>query len=85
MTVASEDGRFQVMLGVKLKAKRMRAAKTLSDAGEIAGVHLATVSRYENGQYPVPPATLMRLAGFYGCKVADFFAGLSIKVGGNLR
>lgn len=54
----------------KLRAERARVNLTLREAGEKAGVHYVSISRYEQGKLPTLDA-LFRLAEAYGVEVAD--------------
>lgn len=79
MTIASEDARFQVRLGARIRSKRTDAGKFLTEGGKAVGVSMSQMSRYELGEAPVSPASLVRLARLYKCEVGDFFDGLAIR------
>ncbi len=55
-------------IGAQLRAERARANLTLREAGDRAGVHYVSISRYEQGKLPTLDA-LYRLAEAYGIEI----------------
>ena len=78
-TVRTSDdelsGRDLVVLGSRLRAARDEAGLSIRRLAERVGVHHATVSRIESGEFQQPaPEILQRLAGALEIDVADLLA-----------
>lgn len=58
-------GQLGTEVAARLRAERARADLTLRDAGERAGIHYVSISRYEQGKLPTLEA-LYLLAEVYG-------------------
>lgn len=56
-------------VAARLRAERARCNLTLREAGEKAGVHYVSISRYEQGKLPTIDA-LYKLADAYGIEAS---------------
>lgn len=60
-------------LKITLKAARVNAGMTQSEAAEAAGVTVQTVCNWENGKTEPSPLDVFGLCSIYGVSVDDIF------------
>ncbi len=65
-----EETKLKEAVAARLRAERARLNLTLAQAAEKAGIHLMSISRWENGSLPTVGA-LYRLADAYGVEAVD--------------
>jgi transcriptional regulator with XRE-family HTH domain len=63
---------FQNEVARLIRAKRRELDLTQEKAGELAGVHLQTICRYERGKTEISLPVLFKLAEVYGVDVREF-------------
>jgi len=68
--------RLATLIGASLRAERARSGMTLKQAGEKAGIHYVSISRYEQGKLPTLEA-LYSLADAYGIEPSVFLPSLA--------
>jgi transcriptional regulator with XRE-family HTH domain len=63
----------QNVLAARLKSERMRRGLTLKEAAAGAGTDRQSLSRIEQGRQTATPATVRKLANFYGVDPEEIF------------
>lgn len=72
----AKPNRFDLEVGVRVKAAREKAGLSPTKAAEMMEKHLSTISRWEAGDVCIPTNMLAWMAKIYDCPVATFFNGV---------
>jgi transcriptional regulator with XRE-family HTH domain len=69
---------MQPLLGQRLKAIRVARGLSLAEVSRQTSISRSFLSLVENGQNEITIGRLVRLVGFYGVHISDFFAELEV-------
>lgn len=70
---------FDREVGGRIAAARENTNLSKTELGVKIKKSLATVSRYESGDLPIPTQTLAKIAKITGTKICDFVDGIKLK------
>lgn len=71
-----DDKAINAAVGEVIRQHREHLGVTQGALGGVVGVRRSQVQKYENGISPVPPASILKLADYFGIPVARFYAAV---------
>lgn len=74
-----DGGESQPLLGQRLKAIRVAKNLSLAEVSRQTNISRSFLTLVENGQNEITVGRLIRLVGYYGVHISDFFAEMSAK------